>query len=237
MAGGTRSDRISPRDLEVLGFIARYGVVPRSAVSAWAETARTVTIVRESRLRRAGLIRVERGFGRVGPLAVATRAGLRACGLAELSPPRLSAAALSHDTVVASVGALLERDGVRLLSEREICARERAAGEAVLSAPLSRGRSHRADLVELDTDGSPRLAIEVELSTKGAERLDQLLRAWRDAVLAGRLGGVRYLCSPRTLDPLARAIERTATERVVEVRALSSLQGWDGSPAPGVDQM
>lgn len=41
MPGGKRTHRISERDLEVLEFIARYGVVPRSAVAMWAGTART----------------------------------------------------------------------------------------------------------------------------------------------------------------------------------------------------
>jgi hypothetical protein len=34
MAGGRRSDRLSARDVEVLGFIARFGIVPREAVMA-----------------------------------------------------------------------------------------------------------------------------------------------------------------------------------------------------------
>ncbi len=51
MPGGKRTDRISPRDIEVLEFIARLGVAPRSAVALWAGTARTVTITRERRLR------------------------------------------------------------------------------------------------------------------------------------------------------------------------------------------
>ncbi len=38
MPGGKRSDQISARDLEVLEFIARFGVVPRAAVATWAGT-------------------------------------------------------------------------------------------------------------------------------------------------------------------------------------------------------
>ena len=90
----------------------------------------------------------------VGPLAIATKLGLKASRRRELRPARISAAALSHDTVVAQLAAALERDGQRLLSEREILALERAEGERRLSADLPNGRFHRADLVRLDQRAS-----------------------------------------------------------------------------------
>lgn len=222
MPGGKRTDHISPRDIEILEFIARFGVVPRRSVATWAGTARTVTIVRESRLRKAELIRVMRGFGASGPISVATKSGLRASGRRELSTARVSAAALSHDTVVAQLAAELERSGQRLLSEREILAHERAAGEHRLSAQLPAGRFHRADLVRLDERGAPHEAIEVELSTKAAARLDQLLRAWRDAVIEKRIRRIAYHCAPRTLPYVRSAVQRTRTEGVIAVVPLAS---------------
>jgi hypothetical protein len=222
MPGGKRTDHISPRDLEILEFIARFGVVPRRSVATWAGTARTVTIVRESRLRKAELIRVMRGFGASGPISVATKSGLRASGRQELRIARVSAAALSHDTVVAQLAAALESAGERLLSEREILAHERAAGGHRLSAQLPGNRFHRADLVRLDQRGKPFEAIEVELTTKAAGRLDQLLRAWRDAVIEKRVKRIAYHCTPRTLPYVRRAVERTRTEGVVAVEPLAA---------------
>jgi hypothetical protein len=52
--------RVTARDVEVLEFVARYGVVPRDAVAVWAGTARTMTWRREKRLREAGLLEVAR---------------------------------------------------------------------------------------------------------------------------------------------------------------------------------
>ena len=49
-------ETISFRDLQVLDFICRFGVVNRTAVQWWAETGRSVTLDRERRLREAGLI-------------------------------------------------------------------------------------------------------------------------------------------------------------------------------------
>ena len=51
MPGGKRTGQISRRDVEVLEFIARFGVVPRSAVATWALTGQTATLTREHRLR------------------------------------------------------------------------------------------------------------------------------------------------------------------------------------------
>ena len=119
-----------------------------------------------------------------------------------------------------SLAAALKRGGKALLSEREILASERAAGEHVFSATLPGGRVHRADLLRVGGDGQPADAIEVELSTKAAARLDELLRAWRRAVLEKRVARVVYRCSPRTMVYVNRAVERTKTESVVSVQEL-----------------
>jgi hypothetical protein len=162
-------------------------------------------------------------YGYIGPLAICTRLGLKASRRRELRPARISAAALSHDTVVAQLAAALERGGERVLSERQILAVERAAGEHRLSADLPNGRFHRPDLVRLDRHGEPTEAIEVELSTKGAARLDELMRAWRRAVLDRRFSSVLYRCTPRTLRYVRRAIERTSTEGVITAEELGHL--------------
>jgi hypothetical protein len=218
MPGGRRTDQISARDLEVLEFIARFGVVPRSAVATWAATGRAATIARESRLRKAGLIRVHRSYG-AQPLALCTKAGLRASRRDELRIARLSAAVISHDTVVATLAARLEREGAELLSEREMLAAERAEGARIHSASLGAGRHHRADLIRVDAQGGGE-AIEVELSTKGAARLDELLRAWRRAVLDGKVARVAYNCTPRTLRYVEKAIERTKTGQMISAGLL-----------------
>jgi hypothetical protein len=219
MPGDKRGDAISARDIEVLEFVARFGVVPRSAVSIWADTARTATIARETRLRKAGLLRVFRAYGGP-PLALATKSGLLACRRAELSTARLSGAAISHDTVVAKLAARLERGGEQLLSEREVIATERAEGARPYCASLKGGRFHRPDLIRLEPGGGGAEAIEVELSTKGAARLDELLRAWRGAVLERRVNAVAYRCASRTLRYVERAVERTKTTELISVELL-----------------
>ncbi len=149
---------------------------------------------------------------------VASAAGRRACGRPELAAARPSPATLHHETVLARLGAERELSGERILSEREIVAAERAEGRHIYSAELGRGRVHRADLIRLGPEGPE--AIEVELSTKAAARLDAILRAWRFAVAEGRLARVVYHCAPRTRRFVEAAIARTATSAVIEVEDL-----------------
>jgi hypothetical protein len=217
---GKRTDLISKRDVEVLEFIARFGVVPRAAVAIWAGTGRSVTAARQMRLRKAGLVVVSRGFGDSGPLLTATRSGLRACGRGDLSPARVSLALVRHESTVAALAATMERVGARLLSEREILARERAEGDRVFSAALSGTRFHRADLVRLDLSGKALEALEVELTAKKKERLDELLRAWRRVVGQGKVGRVVYCCPPHTRRLVERAVERTKTQAAISVEEL-----------------
>lgn len=221
MAGGKRSDRLSARDVEVLGFVARFGLVPREAVAAWAGTARTVTLARERRLRVAGLIDVGSEFWGGERLILATAAGLRRSGYRHLGPIRPCAASADHEAAVARLAAKLERSGARLLSEREVLACERSEGRRLYSVEVDGGRRfHRGDLIALAQDGAPPEVIEVELSAKGSERLDHILRSWRRAVGEGRIAGVLYRCSPSTLAIVRRAIKRTRTEDYVRAEEL-----------------
>lgn len=210
---GRRSDRINERDLQVVEFLARFGTVPREVLSYRTGCGRSVAYERERRLRAAGLIEVVRGPGEGERLLLATSRGRRACGRPELAAARPSPATLRHETLLAALGARLELAGERVLSEREIVAAERVEGSRIYSADLGRGRVHRADLIRLAPEGPE--AIELELSVKGAARLDALLRAWRFALAEGRLAAVTYRCPPHTRGPLERALRRTATAGLI----------------------
>lgn len=220
MSSGRRSDRISKRDLEVLEFIARFGIVPRSAVGIWAETARTATLARESRLSRAGLIEPCIGIRGVSQLVRATRLGLRMSGRYDLRPACFSLVMVHHNSAVATIAATLERAGSRLLSERELLACEREAGSRLFSAELASDCFHRPDLVCLGRDGDLPVAFEVELTPKSMRRLDEYLLAWGRAVAKRRFSRVVYRCPPETRSLLERAIVRTGTEAVVTVEGL-----------------
>lgn len=219
MANG-RTERISRRDVEVLEFVARFGVVSRHAVALWAGTAQSCTLARERRLREARLVEVRCGVWGEGKLLACTRAGLALCGRGELRPGRFSLASARHEAAVSEFAAFLERRGERTLSEREIAARERERGARILSAELAGDRFHRADLLRLGVEGEPPEAIEIELTAKGQARLDELLRGWRWPVAEHRLRRVVYRCPPRIRPVVERAVERTRTQEAVAVEGL-----------------
>jgi hypothetical protein len=208
---GKGGEPISKRDLEVLEFVVRFGVVPRDALAIWARTGRSVTFARERRLREAGLIEIQPGFGAGAPLLVATPLSLRLCGRTELRPPRFSPWTARHSMVVAQIAARLELAGERLLSEREIAAAEQMAGKRIYSAERG-GRArghHRPDLIRL---GHAPEAIEVELTNKAPTRLAALLREWRRAIARQKLARVIYLCPTETLHSVERALQRIRAE-------------------------
>lgn len=216
MPGGKRTDRVSARDLEVLEFIARYGVVPRDAVAVWADTAKTATQTRERRLALAGLIEVANPWEGAGPFATATRAGLGACLRSELPVAEISPSNLQHHAVCARLGARLERAGWQILSERELRAEERAWGKRVHSIRL-RTRLHRPDLIRVGELTTP---IEVELTRKAQGRLEEIVRLWRRAVDEDRFQSVHYYCAPEVLPYVGRAVDRAGAEDQIRVEVL-----------------
>lgn len=75
--------------------------------------------------------------------------------------------------------------------------------------------------------GAPKpIAVEVELTDKSARRLDELMRAWRRSLAAGQFGRVRYLCSPRAMAYVERAVMRMGREWGVDVEALECNGGF-----------
>ena len=207
---------ISERDLDVLDFVARFGLVPARAARAWAGTGETVSYERERRWLTHGLVTTLEPINGSGRLLVCTREGLRSVGRDGLGPGLVSVGRRPHAIAVAEIAASLERGGHLVLGERELAALESETRRRIYSAELYDGRFHRPDMALADS----RIAVEVELSQKASWRLDSILRAWRSAVGAGRFDKVRYLCGARALEPVKRSVERTATGELIEVLPL-----------------
>lgn len=219
--------RITERDLEVLEFVARFGLVPGAAAARWAGTSHSVTYRREARSRDHGLVRVLPSVAGSGRLLACTREGLQAVGREGLRPARVSVGGVRHSATVAWVAAELERLGERILSELEIMAIESREGQRLYSAEVYDGQYHRPDLVLIEG----RIGVEVELTQKASWRLDSILRGWRSAIGEGRLGGVRYLCWERAFRAVSLAVERTCCEELIHVDRLSPEHigiDWDG---------
>ena len=227
-------ETISFRDLQVLDFICRFGVVNRTAVQWWAETGRSVTLDRERRLREAGLISAHPPIGRSGLLLAVTSRGLRLADRTELGPARISDWSANHSIVCAQLAAHLERSGDEVLSERELLAEERRLGESFYSRSYPDRGWHRPDLYRFTLeDGEPQEhVVEVELTAKAPERLVGILNAWQSHKMRNPEGRellqpskrtpdwILYLCAPRVVPVVERAVEKAGADWCVSVQEL-----------------
>jgi len=221
-AAELQSERVPRnRDLELVRFVGRHGLVAmRHVMTAFgvgrtAAYRRVAVCVEAGLLERIDLLATEPGLLR------ATRDGLRYAGLG-LPLAKVTPGTVDHLLRCTSTALHLgERYGnERILSERELVLAEQIAGRPIASADLGerRGRSrmHRPDLV-VQADSGP-IAIEVELTAKAPYRLQQLIRAWRRTIGSKRITKVHYLCAPgQTYRAVERAVFKVRAEDFVVI--------------------
>lgn len=219
---------ITNRDIEIVDWVGRIGAADPVHVMARFGMGRTVTYRRLAALEDAGLVERSRLLHAQAGLVVATRAGLRLCGLEELGAARVSAASVAHWSASTTVAVLLERrhGNGSVGSVREIRAAERATGRPVATAQVG-SSAHLPDLVVWGTGGpglSGGMAVEVELTAKAPRRLEQIIRGWRRAVSGGVVSRVLYVCSPEALRAVERAIAATEAHQQIRTAALPASE-------------
>lgn len=219
-ARGTGSRR--SRDLELVRFVGRHGLVGMRHVMAELGVGRTAAYRRVAACIEAGLLeRLELVRSEPGTLRT-TRDGLRYAGLG-LSVAAVSPGAVDHMLRCATVAQLAAKTygADRILTERELILAELIEGRPIASAKVgigSRGRArlHRPDLAVRTEKGT--IAIEVELTPKSPGRLEGLIRAWRREMVAGTLAEVHYLCAPgQTRRAVERAVQKARAERIIAI--------------------
>jgi len=219
-AVGSASALARDRDRELVRLVGRHGVLTVEQAMRATGIGRTATYRRVAALIEAGLLERLDLLRSQPSLLRATREGLRYAGLpmpvAKVSPGNVDHW-LRCATVALDLGERYGRD--RVLTEREIVARELLEDRAVAKARLSgdhRERFHRADLAVLTEEGV--IAVEVELTPKAPRRLEELIRAWRSAVGRREVSEVRYLCEPgQTRRLVERVVERVRAERFIQI--------------------
>lgn len=234
--------RITERDRALLGFVAEHRLVLATHARALMGTSLAAAYSRLAQLSKAGFLSRATVFDREPGCYQLTRAGLAAID-SRLPPPRLDLRGYRHDVGVAWLW-LAAESGVfgelgAIVSERRMRSEDGARhAEGTLDdrphavrlggvGPGGRPRLHYPDLVLVDPSGH-RIAIELELSSKG--------RARREGILAGyaadpRIDAVLYLCAE---DSVARGIRLSAAR--VGIGPLIHVQrvSWKGpEPASG----
>ena len=180
MARERRAREQAGRDREVLGWIARFRFVDAAVLSERFDVSRQNVNGRVRRFEQAGLIARRSDAMGHGCVISATAAGLDALGLPQRKTPRTDAQ-VEHELALARFAARLELEDITVVvrTERELRALQ-AVGAARFSVDVPGARGGIAkrwpDLV-LDTSGR-RVAVELELTGKGATRVCPMKCVW-----------------------------------------------------------
>jgi hypothetical protein len=129
--------------------------------------------------------------------------------MTHVDPARVNVATARHWAVCARLAVVLERaERVGVWGEPRLRAAEletegSVAGAKLGRLPDGRPRLHRPDLVLFPPDPALPVAVEVELSVKGARRLEAICRAWARCRLVSE---VRYYAPPAVARAVSRAV-------------------------------
>jgi hypothetical protein len=216
----------------ILDWIARIGAAAAADVAARFELSPAQARARLQAAQRAGTLDAARLLHGQGALYVATPAGLRAAGLAELRPCRVSPGAFAHLREVARTAVALEQSfpSLAVTGERELRRWESDSARWLASADVGRGPDgfparHRPDLVlwpagQVGQPGPAVVAIEVELTVKAPRRLALIIRGWARTRL---VGAVVYYAAPAAARAVARAIDDQQAAGVVHLLPIDQI--------------
>jgi hypothetical protein len=221
-----RGFQVTPRDRELLAFVAAHRFVLASQVQAWLGPCMSVCYRRLQMLTDAGLLSYRRIFHAEPGCYQVTNGGLGLAG-SGLPRPQVDLHTYGHDAGLVWLW-LAAADGAfgptrRLLSEREMrhldWRAESSAQRFGLLLPgvdrYGRQRIHYPDVLVVLLDGTY-VALELELSLKSRRRLEEIFLAYG---VERRLRAVVYVTDRRTV---ARALhEQTAAyglDDLVDVR-------------------
>jgi hypothetical protein len=210
--------RITDRDVTILAWIGRHGVVTPAqvarhffardggAIGQWAAYRRLRA------LECLALVRHDRTFWRETSVLRLTGAGTRLANI-DLRPAHLVLAEIRHTlAVVDLVEALLTNSppGTVLRTERELRAQRRRELRAGIRKP---GQGRMPDAVFIHPSGG-KAAIELDLTPKRAHQLQRILAAYRQE----RYHRVVWYVLPRQHERVRALVAKHRADDFVEVR-------------------
>lgn len=225
------------RDQEIVDWIGHLGAAGAEHVMRRFNMGRSWAYARLNSLVQGGLLEQRTLLYQQPGLYLATREGLRWCGLQRLGTYRVGPGGFEHTAHVAAIAADPLEVGWRVLSERDIRHEEADLGELLASArtgelPGGRPALHRPDLAILTPDGQT-FAVEVELTVKAPRRLAAICQGW---ARARHVNQTIYLARPAPARALARAVDETRAQDRIQILQLEDRAGFLaalGHPAPG----
>ena len=217
---------LSAPDAQLLGFMAEHRFLAFAHAQSLLQVSPARVWPRLRWLEARGYIRREQPFGGKRSFFLITAQGLRSAG-SRLRAPRFHLGAYEHDLGAAWLWLAAQAGAfgplTRAVSERTMRSQDATAppgGEPLavrLPGPGAAGRArlHYPDLLLITAEGK-RIAIELELSAKGATRRERILGSY---AADARIDAVLYLVSnPRLGRTIARSAERMGIEHLVRVQ-------------------
>lgn len=241
--GRARGPRITERDRELLTFLAEHRLALAAHAQALLGISQLAAYARLRALRKAGLLVSAQPFNNHPSCYQVTREGLAAVGSDLREPRPIDLAGYRHDVGVAWL-ALAARAGVWGELSDVVCERRMRSHDGRLRrselqdaepaarygirlggvGPAGRERLHYPDLILVDSGGR-RIAVELELTSKG--------RARRETILGGyaadaRVDAILYLVDRK---PVGKAVETSARQLGISDLVHVQAVNW-GADAP-----
>ncbi|HEY0516884.1 MAG TPA: hypothetical protein VGD00_07160 [Solirubrobacteraceae bacterium] len=242
---------LRPHAASAVAWTASLGAVTAAVLARRERISEASARGRLLSAQRSGALVAWRPLRDSPTLYTVSRAGLRAVGLHDRAPARVSAGSAAHAIACCEVAVALELlfAGSRVAGEPELRRSAARAASAPAPAPGAMaaalcsvaldGRAapgmHRADLAVLRGGGAGRpLAVEVELSVKEPRRLLAICTAW---ARARHVAGVLYVVTASVRPAVERAVaaaraqERIALVELDELVALTAPSSANAVPS------
>jgi hypothetical protein len=209
---GDRSARITDRDIDVLAFIAEHRIVRADHVRAMLGVSATVAYRRLRALTGLGMLSRHPLFAGEPSCYRITGQGLAVID-SSLQPPGTDVRNHAHDLGLAWVWLAAHRGAFgamrEVVSERRMRSQDATepAREDLFAVRLGgvgaggKPRLHYPDLLLIDNEGR-RVAVELELTSKGRRRVERILAAYG---ADPRIEAVLYLVDRRSVGNLIRS--------------------------------
>jgi hypothetical protein len=229
--------QLTSRDRQLLEFLAEHRLVLASHVRVLLGSSRTGADARLRALAQAGYLTRVPVLHRQPWCIQITRLGLSAIG-SKLPTPRLNLHSYHHDVGVgwlwlagrsSTFGQMREVVGERRMRSQDGASRNGSDPFGVRLGGFGadgRDRLHYPDLLLIRPDGG-RVAVELELSSKGAARTQRILAAYG---ADPRIAGLLYLVENRTI---GRSVERCARRLGLSDLVKVQMVRCTGAPAGG----
>jgi hypothetical protein len=214
----TAQPEVTERDVEVLGWVGRYGMATAAQVArrffgqgggSGMRSARN----RLSRLQALGVLRSDIPSARHPAVFRLTAEGAELTD-AYIAPAGWVPAEIGHSLGVLDIMELLvgEHPGSSIRTEREIRARRGATGRG-----RSIGTDGRIPDGELHLPSGQRVAVELDLTPKRSPDVAKIIRSYQRA----DYDGVWWFVRPAVVDRMTSIVEDIGASRLIEVH------GWD----------